>query len=255
MFTEKQKKKVLKMYDQGYSTSYIAIKTKSYPNKVNRLLVKSGVTIRSKAEAQTLSLAMGISEHPTKGRVRTKIEKEKISGKLTDYWENLPEKVYAKRIEKSKEVWDKKTDKEKEEMRTSAAKAMAKACKEGSKLENFLQKALTDLGYNVIFHKKGLVENHNLEIDLFLPDLNLIIEIDGPTHFLPIFGEEKLEKVMESDRVKNGLLISKGFAVLRFKYLCRRFGERHKRAVVKRLQEFFETDLKPGTILEIEVEG
>lgn len=255
MFTEDQKKDIIKLYDSGYSTSYISDKLNSYPNKVNRFLVKNGVKIRTKAEAQKLSLDMGIGEHPTKGRERTKDEKKKISSKLTDYWENLNDKKYAKRLKKSKEVWDRKTEEEKAEMRTLAAKGMAKACKEGSKLENFLKKELTGLGYNVIFHKKGLIENHNLEIDLFIPDLNLIIEIDGPTHFLPIFGEEKLEKVVESDREKNGLLISKGFTVLRFKYLCKRFGERHKRLVLEKIQDFLKSDLKPGTILEIEIES
>jgi len=69
-------------------------------------------------------------------------------------------------------------------------------------------------------HKKGLIEG-NFEIDLLLPELNTIIEVDGPQHFLPLFGEAKLAETIKMDSIKNGLLVSKGFCVVRVKYLCR----------------------------------
>ena len=69
-------------------------------------------------------------------------------------------------------------------------------------------------------HKKGLIEG-KFEIDLLLPELNTIIEVDGPQHFLPLFGEDKLANTIKMDIIKNGLLISKGFCVIRIKYLCK----------------------------------
>lgn len=255
MFTTEDKSKVITMYNNGCSTTEIAESLNTYPNKINRLLVKHGVKIRDKGEAQKIALAKGTASHPTKGRERTLEEKQKISNKLTDYWDTLDSDTYKDRVEVAKRVWSEKSEKEQAEMRASAARAMAKACKEGSKLEKFLKKELTRMGHETIFHKKGLVENHNLEIDLFLPNLNLIIEIDGPTHFLPIFGEEKLEKVIESDKEKNGLLISKGYTVLRFKYLCRRFGNKHKKLVVEKIKEFLEKGFEPGTIEEVTIES
>jgi very-short-patch-repair endonuclease len=255
MFTTEEKDSIITLYKKGNSTTEIAQKLNTYPNKINRLLVKHGVKIREKGEAQKLALQKGTAEHPTKGRERTTEEKQKISSKLTSYWDGLDETTYSERVEVSRRVWNEKSEKEQAEMRKSAARAMVKACKEGSKLEKFLKKELTRMGHEVIFHKTGLIENHNLEIDLFLPNLNLIIEIDGPTHFLPIFGEEKLKKVMESDMEKNGLLISKGFTVLRFKYLCKRFGNKHKKMVVERIEKFLSSDFKPGTIEEVSIES
>ena len=56
---------------------------------------------------------------------------------------------------------------------------------------------------------------------MLLSELNTIIEVDGPQHFLPIFGEDKLAQVTKMDSIKNGLLISKGYCVIRIKYLCK----------------------------------
>ena len=49
--------------------------------------------------------------------------------------------------------------------------------------------------------------------------MNTIIEVDGPSHFLPIWGEDKLAKQIVADEQKNGIVLSKGFAVLRIKNL------------------------------------
>ena len=51
------------------------------------------------------------------------------------------------------------------------------------------------------------------------PKLKAIIEIDGPSHFLPIWGEEKLQKQIKADEVKTGLILSRGFIIIRVKNL------------------------------------
>jgi len=108
----------------------------------------------------------------------------------------------------------------KREMQEKAGRALRMACIEGSKQEKFLKKKLEEMGYEVVMHKKGLIEG-NFEIDLLLSELNTIIEVDGPQHFLPLFGEDKLAEVIRMDSIKNGLLISKGYCVIRIKYLCK----------------------------------
>ena len=75
---------------------------------------------------------------------------------------------------------------------------------------------MTDAGYKVRFHEQ-IIPSENLEIDLYLPELKTIIEIDGPSHFLPIWGEEKLQKQINADLRKSGTLLSKGFVVIRVK--------------------------------------
>lgn len=41
-----------------------------------------------------------------------------------------------------------------------------------------------------------------LEIDIYLPTLKLAIELNGPVHYLPIYGEERLESVKNKDARK-----------------------------------------------------
>ena len=52
---------------------------------------------------------------------------------------------------------------------------------------------------------------------MYIPSLKTIIEIDGPSHFLPIWGEEKLQKQIKADDQKTGLILSKGFEIIRVK--------------------------------------
>ena len=112
----------------------------------------------------------------------------------------------------------------KREMLEKAGRSLQRTTKEGSKAEKFLRLLLLDEGYDVRLHVKNLIEG-NFEIDLYLPELKLIIEIDGPQHFMPIFGEKRLEDVVKFDSIKNGLLISKGFCVVRIRYLCKHMSQ------------------------------
>ena len=40
------------------------------------------------------------------------------------------------------------------------------------------------------------------ELDIFFPTLNLAVEISGIFHYKPIFGEDKLSKIQNSDALK-----------------------------------------------------
>jgi very-short-patch-repair endonuclease len=63
------------------------------------------------------------------------------------------------------------------------------------------------------------VTGNKLEVDMYIPALKAIIEVDGPSHFEPIWGEEKLRKQIKSDMEKNGLVLGKGFVMIRIKHL------------------------------------
>ena len=54
---------------------------------------------------------------------------------------------------------------------------------------------------------------------MYFPELGAIIEIDGPSHYLPIWGEEKLQKQIKADQNKTGLILSKGLVIIRVKNL------------------------------------
>lgn len=209
---------IIKLYEEsGKSTYEIAEEMGTYPNKVRRILKKNGVELKTRSQAQKNALHGGRAQHPTDGKHRTKQERIKISSSVHKYWKEMSKADYQTRIEGARERWYAMSEEERDRISRMAIEAIQKAGKEGSKLEKFLLEELTSLGYFIEFHKKGIIPNENLEIDLYLPEIGTIIEVDGPSHFLPIWGPEKLQKQIKSDSHKTGLILSKGFVIIRVK--------------------------------------
>lgn len=213
---------IIREYNAGKSPYQIAeelcgMGIKCYPNLVRRTLQKHGVVLRDKSSAQENSLKSGRSKHPTKGRRRTNAEKIKISEKVSDVWKNLTDEELIYRRKISKDKWDSMTTDEREALRSASAKAIREAAETGSKIEKFLLFKLRNLGYRVEFHSKNLLSTQRLQVDLFLPDLSTAIEVDGPSHFEPVWGEEALFKTQLADQEKNGLLMGRGYAVIRIR--------------------------------------
>ena len=215
--------------ENNRSTYWISEKLGTYPNKVRRALKFLGVDLKSKSEAQSNALKSGRHKHPTKGRKRTEEERIKISEGMANHWENMSEEERDRRIALAKKQWEEMTENEKSELRSMAAEAVRRASQEGSKIEKFLKEGLTSEGYDVIFHMKGLIPAENLEVDLFVPSLKTAIEIDGPAHFLPIWGEDSLQKNIRSDAKKSGLILSKGYCMIRVKQINKNVSEKSKR--------------------------
>ena len=211
---------VIKKYQEGFSCAQIAEEFDTYSKKIERALKKNGVTLRSKSDAAKGAFKSGRAKAPGKGQKRTEEEKIAISKGVEKAWSDKTPEQRKEFSQGAKERWDNIPADKKQEMQSKAGAALRLACIEGSKAEKFLKLKLEEAGYEVVMHKKGLIQG-NFEIDLLLPELNTIIEIDGPQHFLPVFGQERLEEVIKMDSIKNGLLIGKGFCVLRLKYLCK----------------------------------
>ena len=47
--------------------------------------------------------------------------------------------------------------------------------------------------------------------------MNVAIEIDGPSHFKEVWGEDALEKNIKYDNKKTGLILGKGLVLVRIK--------------------------------------
>lgn len=211
---------VLRMYrEENKSTYEIAELLNTYPNKIRRTLIKHGCELKDRSDAQKNALKKGRIDHPTAGRKRSYEERLKISAALDQYWGNLGKDERERRAEIAKERWANMTASQRAAMAEAATESIRKAGKEGSKLENFLLRKITDAGFKVDFHKKNLIPNEKLEIDLYIPECKTIIEIDGPSHFFPVWGDEKLQKQIKADLQKSGLLLSKGFAIIRVKVM------------------------------------
>lgn len=249
-------KKVISMYNEENQSTYeIAKQLDTYPNKIRRTLKKHGYDLKDRSEAQRVALEAGRSTHPTAGKERSMKERVAISSSLVNYWDSMSDKERKKRVDTAKANWSKLTDKQKELMRSKGIAAIRVAASEGSKLEKIFQKRIEEVGHVVELHKM-LIPAENLEIDLYISRLKTIIEVDGPSHFLPIWGDEKLQKQVNADLRKSGTLLSKGYTVIRVKSLGQESLAKKEQLIEQVLTHLSEIDKKfpPRSKRFIEVE-
>lgn len=235
----------LAYYNQQYhekkkSWKEIADMLNTYPNRVRRDAKKLGVKSRSKSDAQKTALSEGRREHPTKGKKLSDATKLKISESQGKVWDSLTdeEKLYRSQI--GREAWNSKTDDEKDEFFRKATAGVQEAARSGSKVEKYLSDFLIEKGYRVDRHKEHFLKNEKFHIDLYIRDCITAIEIDGPSHFEPVFGEDRLQKRQAADSQKNGLVLSSGMALIRVK-LLKRDSQRQFRRVALSVLEVLES--------------
>lgn len=202
-------------YQEKASLPKMADFLDTYPNKIRRLGTKLGFKFRDKSESQKVALETGSLEHPTKGKKRTEKEKLAISEKMGAYWENLSDEELKARADVARENWNNLTNSEKAKIQGLAVKARLEAAQNGSKLEKIILDLLLSNGHKVKFHVEHTLLNEKFHLDLLLPELKTAIEIDGPTHFEPIWGDEAFQKKLNADNRKDGLLLSAGYYVVR----------------------------------------
>ena len=226
-----------KYFDEGASFADIASEIKTYSNKIRRDFIKFGFTPRDKSSAQANALFYGKQVHPTKGKHRTEDEKLRISENVAKSWENMSDEDKDSRAKKAKKQWDKKTVRQMQDFRHKAAVAMRKAADDGSKMEKLVCEYFLEAGHPPLFHQEIKLFGKTLEVDILIPSLNLAVEIDGPSHFLPIWGEDKLLKKISSDSEKNGILLEQGYSVLRFKHIVKKISQKYKRDAKKLIED------------------
>lgn len=192
-----------------------------FANTIRRIAVANGVIPRTKSDAHATAIKEGRAKHPTQGRKRSQSEKDKIAIGLMKKWENISETEKTRRSDIAKENWKNRSEEEKEKFNSASNKAIHKSSKDGSKLEKFIYEYLTKNKIYVEYHKENLIGNHKLHLDLFLPEYLTVIEIDGPSHFLPIWGADALLRTQKSDTEKNGLILSVGFVIIRIKQITK----------------------------------
>jgi very-short-patch-repair endonuclease len=215
----KDKEKLIKrLYvEEKKSFADIAGIYSTYANKIRRDAVTFKIPIRDKASAQKNALETGKHKHPTKGTNRSETEKAKIGLGVLKAWDNLSDSELQNRKNNSKKLWEKLDEDSKKQIIKSANQAVRTSSKLGSKLEKFLLNKLLQDGFKVDFHKEQTLSNTKLQLDLFLPTMNTVIEVDGPSHFLPVWGEDALAKNISYDQKKEGLILGKGLVLIRIK--------------------------------------
>lgn len=243
---------IVDSYKNNESTYIISEKYPGwYPNKVNRLLRKMGVKLRDKSAAQKINLQSGRSKHPTEGTTRSKEVKAKISEGVSQTYRSDPEKK-VKRSALSKKQWSQMSEFERANLQHKAAVAVRQAAESGSKVEKYLAEELRKLGYVVLVHSTTLLYNQSLEVDLFLPGLNTVIECDGLSHYENIWGQEALERTRLSDHQKNGLVLQK-YNLIRLQAFAKKFTAAYGRRVLQRLMKGLQPIIdQSGKLLDIE---
>ncbi len=207
-------------FNQQLSLKVVADKLNTYPNNVRRILLKAGYTLRDKAASQIIAMESGRAEHPTKGKKLSKKTKLAISKGLETAWENRPAAQKIALANDAKTRWHEREPSVQAEFAKKAALGVRNAGIYGSKIEQFLLAKLREQGFNPQYQRENLIFSERMRVDIFLPDDSIALEIDGPTHYVPIWGEEALVEKMAKDDKKNGLLLYCGYHVLRVR--CRR---------------------------------
>lgn len=217
--TDQEKQKIIQdMYvNKQQSLAVIATTLSTYPNKIRRDAKKYGIDLRNKSSAQKLALNSGRHKHPTKDTVRDETTKQKIGLSVMQSWDALTDKAKKQRKIKAKKNWNKLSEEEKSNILKLANEAVRQTSKTGSKLEKYLFNNLITDGYRVDFHKEQILSNTKLQIDLFLPTMNIAIEVDGPSHFKEVWGKDSLKKNIKYDNKKTGLILGKGLVLIRIR--------------------------------------
>lgn len=211
----------------------IAKEIGSNANRIRRYAKKVGAKIRNHSEAQKAALKTGRLSHPTKNKKLSAETKEKISKNVEKSWKNISKLERDHRRALQSENFKKRTDLE--EMRKKAAQAVRNARDVGSKLEQSIMIALRDRGLTVEFHRKNLVPNEKLEADIYLPELKVVIEVDGPSHRENIYG--RLGKQRFADSVKNGLLMQYDFIIIRIEDTAKTNSQAYNRRIWTKVSE------------------
>lgn len=179
-------------------------------------LIRQGIKIRGRQETIQRLFDKGILQSPMVGKKHKKESKLKIANSVHSTWENKTDQEKAEYGKLRSEIFTKIPDNIKKEMRVKSAQSLRKTTKEGSRLEKFLLGELRKANYKVVFHGKFL-KNSNLEVDLFLPEIGICIEVDGPSHYRDIYEDGTHNKVVKADNEKNGLVTTSGLIMIRIK--------------------------------------
>ena len=220
--TDEQKQDICRRYQEGESTYEIGQTFNLFSTQIVRILKKNNVPLRDNKESNLKKFERGrIATWEGKNlpeEMRLNISKGQI-----EYWDKASDEDLEKASQRGKEIWEKRTPAEREAVVEAAKAGLEKAKREGSRIEKVVRLQLISLGVKYERHKKSLIPNQNLEIDIYLPEHRAVIEVDGPTHFLPIFGQARLENQIKRDMKKNGLLMGYGYVILRIKMLSGTF--------------------------------
>jgi very-short-patch-repair endonuclease len=178
---------------------------------------KYGMSRRDKSDAQKVYLQE--NPHPMAGKSHREETKLKISKSLESFWDNLSpedEKELRQKMGSGwKAKWGGMSQDDRDDVLRNMSSHLRAAKNKGSKLENYLAEQFRVVGYVVDVRTTLYTPGKAFEVDIALPEINVMIEVDGPTHHDPIFGDDVLVYQENRDERKNDILLSQGYHVVR----------------------------------------
>lgn len=127
----------------------------------------------------------------------------KISEKCKTYYQDNKEAIKARSIKY-------KRDRGARDKRTYGIEILALP---------FVQEHFQD--FDIVLKDNSILQNPNtgnfFELDMYIPDLKIAIEFNGPSHYLPIFGEERLIRQLKNDSIKRSLCSDLGIYLIEVK--------------------------------------
>lgn len=100
----------------------------------------------------------------------------------------------------------------------NAIRAKAHASPKLSKMEMWLEPHLIPQGF--IRNTQLRCQQERKQIDFIHRQQKLVIEVDGPWHFLPIKSEEYLQKVQARDQILNQEILRRSWRLIRLSMQC-----------------------------------
>lgn len=254
LFSESGRTYLLEEYGRKERSTYdIAKELDVYPNRVRRALIHHKIQLRNRGEAQKAALESGRHVHPTEGRKRTEQERTSISEGMARVWKEMSDNERNRRVVLARNGWEAMSAETREQLRNLANEAMRLTASEGSQLERHLLSGLLAAGYQVQAHAEFVVLDETMHVDILLKDEKVAIEVDGPSHFMPIWGEETLARTMRADTRKTGLLIQAGFVVLRVKSMGKTVSEYTKRHALEQVLAVLKSLPLERRLVELEI--
>lgn len=217
---------------------------------------KAGFTPRTKSEAQKIYLEN--NPHQRKGLPHTKETKELLSRTVEAYWQNNEQKKLES-LKKRQDWWSSLSDSEKERRISLMNDGAKQRAGKGGKFENRLAEYLQVNGYVVEQRTNRYTPGYAFQVDLALPEINLLIEVDGPVHYRVVYTEADLIQHQERDAKKNEKIIDGGLDILRVRTSKTTLTEAKCRRVLNKINEIIEFNEnkkkgKRGSLFIIEVD-
>lgn len=212
------KELITQYYNQGLSLRKISSLVGVPLATLYVFMAKNKIPMRDKSKAQKQYLSE--NDHPMLGKEHSDETKQKISKSLEGFWDGLSDQEKEAYKEKMGAAWKNKwaslSKKEKANI-IEMLSAKSKETKGSSKFEKFLAQAFKDAGFIVEEKTANYTPGQQFEVDIALPQVGIMIEVDGPTHFKPIYGEEALKLQQGRDNRKNDILLGARLQVLRIR--------------------------------------